>query len=139
MFDNFRFVVLHSTALALASREDNVHNDASWLLEIRLFKLHPGTRAEFDRISREGTIPMMRRYGINVVAHGSSLNDEDGYFLLRAFPSEEQRVTQSQVIYATAEWAENYEEPIMGMIADYHTAVMPMSSELVQGLAATSA
>jgi hypothetical protein len=116
-----------------------VNDGESWLLEIRLFKLHPGTREEFDRISRDGTIPMMRRHGINVVAHGPSLNDEDGYFLLRAFPSEDQRITQSQAIYATDEWAANYEEPIMGMIADYHTSVLPLSRELVDGLTAASA
>ena len=51
----------------------------SWLLEMRFFKVRPGTRAEFDRISREGTIPMMRRYGIHVVDFGPMLNDEDGY------------------------------------------------------------
>jgi hypothetical protein len=111
---------------------------SDWLLEIRLFTLRPGTRDEFDRISREGTIPMMRRHGINVIAHGPARNDDDGYFLLRAFPAEQQRVEQSQAIYATREWTDNYEEPIMGMIADYHTAVLPMTSELVQGLAATA-
>jgi len=139
MIDSFRFGVLHSVALARTNREDNVYNDESWLLEIRLFKLHPGTRDEFDRISREGTIPMMRRHGITVVAHGPSLNDDDGYFLLRAFPSEEQRIVQSQAIYATDEWAANYEEPIMGMIADYHTSVVPLSRQLVEGLTAATA
>jgi hypothetical protein len=95
------------------------------LLEMRLFKLHPGVRAEFDRISRDGTIPMMRRYGINVVDFGPMLNDEDGYFLLRAFASEEDRVEKSQAIYATAEWEENYDAPVTAMIADYRTAVIP--------------
>lgn len=110
-------------------------DDAPWLLEMRLFKVHPGTRAEFDRISRDGTIPMMRRQGITVIAHGPSLNDDDGYYLLRAFESEEQRVAQSQALYATAEWMENYDEPVMSMIADYHTAVMPATERLVRQLA----
>ena len=59
-------------------------NAKPWLLEMRLFKLRPGTRAEFDRISREGTIPLMRTLGITVIAHGPSMNNENGYFLLRA-------------------------------------------------------
>ncbi|MGH3816012.1 MAG: NIPSNAP family protein [Pseudonocardiaceae bacterium] len=107
---------------------------ATWLLEMRLFKVHPGTRAEFDRISREGTIPMMRRYGINVIAFGPSLNNDDGYFLLRAFPSEQERVRQSQAIYATAEWEANYEGPVMSMIDDYWTSVMPTASHLITQL-----
>lgn len=106
----------------------------TWLLEMRLFKVHPGTRAEFDRISREGTIPMMRRYGINVVAFGPSLNNDDGYFLLRAFPSEQERVRQSQAIYATAEWEANYEGPVMSMIDEYWTSVMPTTSHLITQL-----
>jgi len=107
----------------------------SWLLEIRLFKLRPGTREIFDRISREGTIPLMRRLGIEVVAHGPSLNDENGYFLLRAFSSEQERVQRSQALYATTEWAEKYDTPVGEMIDGYDTAVMPMAPDAVRWLA----
>ena len=103
----------------------------SGLLEMRFFKLHPGTRAEFDRISREGTIPMMRRFGITVLAYGPTLNDDDGYLLVRAFPSEEQRVALSRSLYASDEWEANYEQPVMGMIADYHTAVIPANDRVL--------
>jgi hypothetical protein len=106
----------------------------SWLLEMRLFKLQPGTRSEFDRISRDGTIPMMRRHGINVLDFGPMLNDEDGYFLLRAFRSEEDRVEKSQAIYATTEWEENYDAPVTAMIADYRTAVIPATHALAPSL-----
>ena len=104
------------------------------LLEMRLFTLRPGTRPEFDRISRDGTIPMMRRYGIHVVDFGPMLNDEDGYFLLRAFGSEEERVEKSQAIYATTEWEENYDAPVTAMIADYRTAVIPATQSLAPTL-----
>lgn len=106
----------------------------SWLLEMRFFKVRPGTRAEFDRISREGTIPMMRRYGIHVVDFGPMLNDEDGYYLLRAFRSEEDRVEKSQAIYATTEWEENYDAPVTAMIEDYRTAVFPATHALAPAL-----
>lgn len=109
------------------------------LLEMRLFKLRPGTRPEFDRISREGTIPMMRRYGINVVDFGPMLNDEDGYFLLRAFGSEQERVEKSQAIYATTEWEENYDAPVTSMIEDYRTAVIPATRALAPSLAGDTA
>jgi hypothetical protein len=106
----------------------------SWLLELRMFKVQPGTREEFHRISDEGTIPMMRRYGIKVVKYGPALNDENTYFLLRAFPSEEQRVAQSQALYANAEWEENYDGPVMSMIDEYHTVVMPASEQMIEQL-----
>lgn len=93
------------------------------LLEIRLFKVKPGSREEFDRISREGTIPLMRRLGITVLAHGPSLNNENGYFLLRAFSSEQERVERSQSVYATDEWLAEYDGPVTAMIEDYDTSV----------------
>jgi hypothetical protein len=101
---------------------------------MRLFKLHAGTRDEFHRISDEGTIPMMRRYGINVLAYGPTLNDENGYLLLRCFASEEERTRLSQSLYDNEEWERNYEEPVMSMIESYHTAVIPAAESLVAQL-----
>jgi NIPSNAP len=110
----------------------------AWLVEIRLFKLRPGTRAAFDRISREGTIPLMRRLGITVIAHGPSLNNENGYFLLRAFPSEPERIGRSQAFYATPEWAQSYAAEITAMIDDYDTAVIPAAPEAIRQLIGTA-
>jgi hypothetical protein len=109
-------------------------SDELWLLEIRIFTVHPGTRDEFDRVSHEGTIPLMHRLGINVVAHVPSLNNDDGYYLLRAFRSEEERVTLSQSLYTTEEWAADYDGPVTAMIADYRTAVIPATPDTVQRL-----
>lgn len=107
-----------------------------WLLEIRLFTLHPGTRTEFDRISREGTVPLMRRQGITVLAHSPAQNDEDGYVLIRAFPSEEDRVRLSQSLYTLPEWERDFDDQVTSMILDYRTAVLPMSLEAIGRLAA---
>ncbi|MDH6123005.1 NIPSNAP family protein [Kitasatospora sp. GAS204B] len=104
------------------------------LLEIRLFTVRPGGREEFDRVSREETIPMMRRWGINVIAFGPALNTEDGYYLIRSFPSEELRVSVQEAFYASAEWEENYDKKVTEMIADYHTALAPLTADLSTGL-----
>lgn len=109
--------------------------DEHWLLEIRLFTLRSGTREEFDRISRDGTIPLMRDLGIDVIAHGPSLNNESGYFLMRAFPSETERVERSQAVYATAEWEAKYDAAVMGMIDDYDTTVLPVTPDVLSRLA----
>lgn len=101
------------------------------LLELRIFTVHPGTREEFDRVSREGTIPMMRRYDIDVIAFGPCLNNDDGYYLLRAFADEDDRVVRSQAIYATEEWMSEYDELVGAMIAGYQTAVLPSSPALI--------
>ncbi|MFE5816161.1 hypothetical protein [Streptomyces sp. NPDC056479] len=99
---------------------------APWLLEIRLFTVKPGVREEFHRISRDGTIPLMRECGITVVAHGPSLNDEDGYYLLRAFRSENERVALSQSVYATDVWLRKYDDVVPEMMTGYQTSVVPV-------------
>ncbi len=105
-----------------------------WLLEMRLFRLRPGTREEFARISEEETIPLMRGIGITVLAHGSSSNNENGYFLLRAFPSEQERVELSASLYRTDEWIAKYDEPVGAMIDDYDTAVFTLPRESLDQL-----
>jgi hypothetical protein len=112
-----------------------VSDTDQWLLEIRLFTLRPGARDEFHRISRDETIPLMRECGITVLTHGPSLCDEDGYFLLRAFRSEQERVELSQSVYATREWEDKYEKQVMAMIADYHTSVLPTSQRVIEDFA----
>ncbi|MEU6432344.1 hypothetical protein ABZ860_41105 [Microbispora sp. NPDC046973] len=108
---------------------------SEWLLEVRLFTVRPGTREEWHRISREGTIPLMGRCGITVIAHGPSVNDDDGYYLVRAFRDEQERVELSQAFYATEEWAREFEEPLSQMMADYRTAVIPLPREAIEEFA----
>jgi hypothetical protein len=118
-----------------AESEVEMNDTERWLLEVRLFKLRQGTREEFDRISREGTIPLMRRLGITVVTHGPSVQNDNGYVLIRAFPSEQERVERSQALYATDEWLEQYDAVIPPMIEEYDTAVLPMAHTAIRQLA----
>lgn len=100
------------------------------VLEIRMFTVQPGRIEEFSRLSHESTVPMMRRWGIEVLSYGPMLNTEDGYVLVRAFDSEEDRVAVQERFYASAEWTDTYDKPVMEMIADYRTAVLPLDPAL---------
>jgi hypothetical protein len=109
------------------------------LLEMRLFTVHDGVREEFHRISHTGTIPLMRRLGIQVLAYGPATNNDTLYYLLRAFPSEQVRKEQAQALYASAEWDRDFEHPVMGMIVDYRIAVMPATDALIGEFATAQA
>ena len=95
------------------------------VLEIRTYKLKAGRRDDFDRMFREHALPMLRRYGIDVVGSGASLHDEDHYILIRAFPSLDSRAEQLERFYGSDEWLENYDGPVMELIETYHTVVLP--------------
>ncbi|MFD1146669.1 hypothetical protein [Saccharothrix hoggarensis] len=105
----------------------------TWLLETRVFKVKPGTRDEFDRISREGTIPLMRKIGITVLAYGPSPLADDEWHLVRAFPGLEQRVELAQALYVQPEWAE-FDGPVGDMMVDYSTALVPVPEQTVKVL-----
>ena len=57
------------------------------VIEIRTYLLKPGERAAYHRILRDEGAPLLEQFGIEVVAHGPSLLDDDHYFLVRAYPS----------------------------------------------------
>lgn len=103
-------------------------------LEIRSYKLRPGTRERFDTLFRTGALPMLRRHGITVVDFGPSLHDADGYYLMRAYPSLEHRTKVLDAFYGSKEWMENYDADIMAMIDTYTTVVRPATPALLREL-----
>jgi hypothetical protein len=46
-------------------------------IEIRSLNLKPGTREEFHRLYIEEALPRLQHWNFDVVAHGSSLYDEN--------------------------------------------------------------
>lgn len=108
---------------------------SDWLLEVRIFTVKPGTREEWHRITRDGTTPLMRSCGINVITYGPSRNDDDGYYLMRAFRDEQERVALAEKFYATEEFTQKYEEPLGEMMAGYQTTLIPLPHAAVEDFA----
>jgi hypothetical protein len=107
------------------------------ILEIRTYRLKPGTREEFVRVMREEAVPLLAKSGIDVVACGASLADEDGHeeaYLMRAFPSAQARETQEEAFYGGPEWRQGPREAIVSRIESYHTIVIETSKEAVRAL-----
>lgn len=48
------------------------------ILEIRTYRLKPGTGDEFVRVMREESVPLLEKAGIRVVDCGASLVSEAG-------------------------------------------------------------
>jgi hypothetical protein len=99
----------------------------SRVLDVRTYRLIPGKRRELDRIFREGALPMLERYGIDVVASGPSLDDDDSYCLIRGFASPSQRRKQLDAFYGSGEWLRNYDDAVMALIESYHVVLIEQS------------
>jgi hypothetical protein len=70
-------------------------------LEIRTLTLKPGTRDEFHHLYIEQALPLLKRWNLDVVAHGPSLHDENSYYVIRRYNSLAQREEMEDAYYAS--------------------------------------
>jgi hypothetical protein len=106
-------------------------------VEIRSFQLKPGARAEFHRLATERSIPMLRRWGTDVVAHGCSRHDSDSYYVIRSYASLEERQSSQDAFYGSDEWRKGPREAILALIEHYTDVVLVLDETTIDGLRKT--
>ena len=89
------------------------------LVEIRAYRLKPGTRADFHAAATNHALPMVRAYGMDVVTHGPVPHDDNGYFLVRSFASLAELTAQEDEFYGSAAWREGPRESLVSRIDTY--------------------
>ena len=103
-------------------------------VEIRSYNLKPGTRDEFHRLFVETALPMLQRWNVDVIRYGTSLHDEDSYYLMRAYTSLEDRQKSQDAFYGSDEWKLGPREPIIALIENYTSIVIEMEESTVDAL-----
>jgi hypothetical protein len=104
------------------------------VVEIRSYNLKTGTRDRFHRLFLEQALPMLQRWKVDVVAYGPSLHDKDSYYLMRAFPSIEERQKSEDAFYGSEEWKQGPREAILAAIDSYTTVVINADAALLASL-----
>jgi len=104
------------------------------VLEIRTYRIRDGKRDEFGR-RVSAVLPLLQRYGIDVVGHGPSIEDAEHYVLLRSFASLDQLDEQERAFYEGDEWRAGPREGILELIETYHTVVLRSTPKAVRTLA----
>ena len=94
------------------------------ITEIRIYKLKENAASEFNRVFTEQSLPMMKRWKVNVVDYGFSLIDKDSFYLIRNYESIEQRKESQEAFYGSDEWINGPEKRIMNCIDTYNTSVV---------------
>lgn len=94
------------------------------ITEFRTYKLKKGTSETFEKIFREQSLPMLKRWKVNVVDFGFSLIDQESFYLIRSYESIEQRKQSQDAFYGSAEWINGPDEPLMNCIETYNTAIV---------------
>ena len=62
------------------------------MIEILTLNLRPGTREKFRQLYTAESLPLQKKWNIEVIAHGPSLIDENSYYVVRSFESPEDRL-----------------------------------------------
>ena len=86
------------------------------LVEIRSYKLKTGSGARFHDLVVNQSMPLVRAFGMDVVAFGQSMDNPDAYFLVRAYDSLEHRRSSQEAFYSSAEWRNGPRQSIIELI-----------------------
>ena len=80
------------------------------IYELRIYRLHPGKKKQFldnFKLARK----FMKKYGLTFVSAWETIDKEDEFVWIRAFPSEKARERAIEAYYGSPEW-----EKIVGKI-----------------------
>lgn len=94
------------------------------IIEMRTYRLKPGTRAEFVEIFRTRSMPAHREIGMKILGPFLSVEDADVFFFMRAFPDLESREPMKEQFYEGPLWKNELEAKLMPMIEKYDVVVV---------------
>ncbi|PLC02347.1 NIPSNAP family protein [Variovorax sp. RO1] len=106
------------------------------LLEIRTYRLKPGTLDDFHRAVHERAVPMLRSKGMDVVSYGKSDHEEESYCIVRAYASREALEAEQAAFYGSTEWREGPRSALVDRIETYLNTLLWLSPEGVDSLRA---
>ncbi len=108
------------------------------LIEIRSYKLNPGTADGFHAAVFSTAVPMLRRWGTDVVAFGPG-HEPDTYVLVRAYDNLADLNQRQDAFYGSDEWRDGPREPIVSRIESYLSTVLYLSPESIDDLRRSNA
>lgn len=104
------------------------------VVEIRSYRLLPGSRATFHQLVRQHSLPLMLAWGMDVLDVGPSLHDADAYFLIRAYQDLATLEAEQAAFYASEAWRSGPRTAIVSLIASDSNVVMAMSQPRIDAL-----
>ena len=94
------------------------------MIEILILNLRPGTRDEFHQLYEKESLPLQRKWNLEVVAHGPSLHDDNSYYVIRSFKSLEERDKLQNAFYNSDDWQKGPRTAILSNTEHFATIVV---------------
>jgi hypothetical protein len=104
------------------------------VVEIRSYRLKPGTQEEYDLLFREEALPLLEAAGVDVVRAGRSLDDPNGYHLIRSFADLDDRERREAAFYGSDAWRRGPREAVLACIDTYVDTVIELDDAAVDAL-----
>src|SRR5438477_5678130 len=94
------------------------------IIEMRTYKIKPGLRTEFLNIFESKSVPAHQKIGMKILGPYLSVEDDDTFFWMRAFPDLKKREQMRDQFYEGKLWKEELEQKLMPMIEKYNVVVV---------------
>jgi hypothetical protein len=94
------------------------------IIEMRTYKIKPGLRAEFLEILKSKALPEHRKIGMKILGPFLSVEHDDTFFWIRAFPDLNSRTRMRDEFYEGKLWKEELERKLMPMLEKYDVVVV---------------
>jgi len=102
------------------------------IIEMRTYKLKPGTRAQFLEIFRSKCVPAHADIGMKILGPFASVDDPDMFFFMRGFPDLASREPMKAQFYEGELWKGELESLMMPLIEKYDVVLVDDSEGQVR-------
>jgi hypothetical protein len=101
------------------------------IIEMRTYKLKPGTRERFLQIFRTKSMPAHAEIGMRILGPFLSIEDPDTFFFMRGFPDLASREPMKAQFYEGELWKNELENVLMPMIEKYDVVLVEDPQTLI--------
>ena len=104
------------------------------LIEIRTYRLLPGTIDAFHQAVHTLAVPMLKAKAMDVVAYGRSDHEEETYFLIRSYENREALEREQETFYGSSDWQLGPRVELVERIQTYMNTLLWVSDSAVASL-----
>jgi hypothetical protein len=94
------------------------------MIEILTLNLKPGVRSIFHQLYVTQSLPLQKKWKIEVIAYGPSRHDENSYYVVRSFKNLDDRQKTQDAFYGSDDWQKGPRAAILAMIETMSTIVV---------------
>ena len=94
------------------------------IIEMRTYRIKPGMRTRFLKIFESKSVPEHQKIGMKILGPFLSVEDDDTFFFMRAFPDLQSREPLKAQFYEGKLWQQELEQKLMPMIEKYDVVLV---------------